>query len=319
MGRYGRRRDYDDDSQASCHSELPTHRRHAGARSGPIRTAKKLRRTTRKYGPYITVILAIGTVMTTVRYPNAVSKLRAARLQQGSYVDSSFFSSPQVPTLGDRMYQTSSSFPTMAHINATGADRGNRNGMRTGAPPALGGSRTWEFAGSAAETEPLKKASKHFAGIKKYRGNYMHAPQLPSVVVPSKPEVMGSAGKERSKKMRKVTDVDILDAEEGGSEPQIDVEGRRETLSESDLAALQAKQEEPLTTGPEEFQGYETSSGGEGDVRSTDSQSTAKVDHQSDAHDSWTGRETEVDTGLSADDMRQKRTLVNDPLWNRVI
>lgn len=178
--------------------------------------------------------------------------------------------------------------------------------MRTGAPPALGGSRTWEFAGSAAETEPLKKASKHFAGIKKYRGNYMHAPQLPSVVVPSKPEVMGSAGKERSKRMRKVTDVDILDAEEGGSEPQIDVEGRRETLSESDLAALQAKQEEPLTTGPEEFQGYETSSGGEGDVRSTDSQSTAKVDHQSDAHDSWTGRETEVDTGLSADDMPSK-------------
>jgi hypothetical protein len=53
---------------------------------------------------------------------------------------------------------------------------------------------------------------------------------------PPPPQVFSSPQK------RKVTDVDLLDAEEGGTEPEITVAGRREALSEPDLASVTAQQ-----------------------------------------------------------------------------
>lgn len=246
MGRHGRRRDHDEYSAESYYTGrgLPTHRRsHGTGRSGAERSSRKLRRVGWQCGTPLAVIFVMGIVLATAQYTKAVSRVRAAGIQQALNSGTSFRS-----VLAESMLTKPRAMPSQEQQRSAAQRESHVPSKERQAE---------EHEHRNPRNLKLNEAHPYSAHLEADNTRVSGIKSKPQKTATEAVGYNSNKSESAKRKKRKVSELDLLDAEEGGSEPDISVVGRRDTLSDPDLASLQATQREPLITGQEEIGGAE--------------------------------------------------------------
>jgi hypothetical protein len=227
MGRALRRDEApSDDDACTYYRGLPTVRRRGGERpKGSLGRAvtRKLRRSVRKSAPYFAVLLALAFVASGTRYPELLSQVHkvglAALSPRGGTATQNQRATVEMPPPAKRT----------AGVDVWALrDEKQRRATRRGAASASQVAPKPE----AAAPPPPKRADDQEAAAPP-------PPDRAAVPEAGAQQPASAPGEAPARAKLKVTDVDMLDAEEGGSEPAITVAGRDMALSEPDRLSLE--------------------------------------------------------------------------------